>query len=42
MFVRVITSVADPDPYGMFVDLPDPDPIIRGLDPATVSSIKQK
>ncbi len=26
-------SVADPDPYGMFFGLPDPDPLVRGTDP---------
>jgi hypothetical protein len=26
-------SVADPDQYGMFLGLPDPDVLVRGTDP---------
>jgi hypothetical protein len=33
------TSIADPDPY--FLGLPDPDPLVRGGDPAP-DSIMQK
>ncbi len=39
----LVASVADSDPYGIFLGLPDQDPIVRGTDPAPDTSItKQK
>ncbi len=29
----VLSSVADPDPNPHFLGFPDPDPLVRGMDP---------
>jgi hypothetical protein len=39
----LFTSVADPDPEdGIFLGLPDLDPLVGGTDPDPISIIKQK
>jgi|688.fasta_scaffold1635817_1 hypothetical protein len=45
-FLEQLLFFADPnpdsqDPYGMFLGLLDPDPVVRGMDP-NPSIIKQK